>query len=166
MQRQSLGSPVSKLHGHGGPKEDSIIAELDDNPKRKDLFASSTSSSTSSVVADYDEDKHKATKPHRLSSPPPIRPDKFIHLIPLLTLLCFLILFLFSHTPSRSDMAHFKGFKWPPKRLESAENEIGDIGRFTEVKKGDILAIRSLRNLKEIRKLAPKSRYNRKFADF
>ncbi|PON78622.1 hypothetical protein PanWU01x14_018800 [Parasponia andersonii] len=62
MQRQSLGSPVLRLHGHGRSKEDSIIAKLDDNPKCKDLFASSTSSS-SFVVADYDEDKHKAMKP-------------------------------------------------------------------------------------------------------
>ncbi|PON81009.1 hypothetical protein TorRG33x02_232390 [Trema orientale] len=101
MQRQSPGSPVSRLHGHGRPEEDSIIAELDDNPKRKDLFASSTSSSSSSfIVADYDKDKHKAMKPQQLSSPPSIRPDNFIHLIPLYTLLYFLILFLFSHTPS------------------------------------------------------------------
>ena len=97
MQRQSLGSPVSKFQGHGGPKEESLLVE-DDDSKRKDLFASSSSS----AVADYDEDNHKPVKPHRLSSPPPIMPYKFIHLIPLLTLICFLVLFLFSHTPSQS----------------------------------------------------------------
>ncbi|EXB66517.1 hypothetical protein L484_017755 [Morus notabilis] len=165
MQRQSLGSPVSKLHGHGGQKEESLLVE--DDPKRKDLVASSSCSSTSST-ADYGyEDDSKAAKPRRLSSsPPPLRPDRCIHLIPVLTLLCFLILFLFSHTPSQSDMAQFKGFKWPANRIDSAENEIGDIGRFSELRKSDVLAIRSLRNLQEIRKQAPKSRYHRKFADF
>ncbi|GMN30486.1 hypothetical protein TIFTF001_002813 [Ficus carica] len=169
MQRQSLGSPVSKLHGHGGPKEESLIVE--DDPKRKDiLFASSSSAAAaaSSSSASYEEDR--ATKPRRLSSsslsPPPRRPDRFIHLIPFLTLLCFLILFLFSHTPSQSDMAQFKGFKWPANRIDSAENEIGDIGRFSELRKSDVLAIRSLRNLQEIQKQAPKSHYHRKFADF
>ncbi|XP_062073549.1 uncharacterized protein LOC133777819 [Humulus lupulus] len=160
MQRQSLGSPVSKLHSHGGPKEDSLVVE-DGDVKRKDLFASSSS------IVDYDKDNHKATKPHhRLSSPPPIKPHKFIHFIPLLTLLCFFVLFLFSHSPSQSDMAPFIGFKWPAKHLDSAENSIYEIGQFTEVHKGDILAIRSLRNLQEIQKLAPKSRSHRKFADF
>ncbi|KAF4383809.1 hypothetical protein CsatB_003653 [Cannabis sativa] len=163
MQRQSLGSPVSKLHSHGGPKEDSLIVE-DGDVKRKDLFASSSSSSSSAV--DYDEDNHKATKPHRLSSPPPIKPHKFIHFIPLLTLLCFIVLYLCSHSPTQSDMAPFKGFKWPAKHLDSAENSVEEFDQFTEVNKGDILAIRSLRNLQEIQKLAPKSRSHRKFADF
>lgn len=97
MQRQSLGSPVSKLHhshGGAGAKDDSLI--LDDGPKRsKDILAFSASSSE-------DFDDNKATKPHRLSSPPPATPDKVIHVIPVLTVLCFLILFLFSHTPSQS----------------------------------------------------------------
>ncbi|KAL7219305.1 hypothetical protein ACSBR2_012389 [Camellia fascicularis] len=33
--------------------------------------------------------------------------------------------------------------------------EIDDIERFSDIKKGDVLAIRSLRNLKEIEKHAP-----------
>ncbi|KAM5573508.1 hypothetical protein ABKV19_013183 [Rosa sericea] len=93
MQRQSLGSPVSKLHqAHGG--DDTLI--LDDK-RSKDILAFSASSSSS---PDFDD--NKATKPHRLSSPPPTTPDKVIHVIPILTVLCFLILFLFSHTPSQS----------------------------------------------------------------
>lgn len=98
MQRQSLGSPGSKLHhahGGGGPKDDSLI--LDDGPKRpKDILAFSAAS------ASEDFDDNKATKPHRQSSPPPATPDRVIHVIPVLTVLCFLILFLFSHTPSQS----------------------------------------------------------------
>lgn len=100
MQRQSLGgSPGSKLHqAHGGAKEQALL--LDDAPNRsnKDLLVFSTSTS-SSISAD---DDHKASKPHRLSSPPPTAPHKSIHVIPVLTLLCFLILFLFSHSPSQS----------------------------------------------------------------
>ncbi|KAH7514969.1 hypothetical protein FEM48_Zijuj11G0146600 [Ziziphus jujuba var. spinosa] len=119
MQRQSLGSPNSKLHSHGGAKEESLIVE--DDPKRKDLLVSS-----SSISPDY-EDDHKATK----------------------------------------HLAHFKGFKWPAKRLDdSAGNEIGDIDRFMELPKGDVLAIRGMRNLQGIKKPAPKYRNHRKLADF
>ncbi|KAF7085376.1 hypothetical protein CFC21_088809 [Triticum aestivum] len=37
------------------------------------------------------------------------RPERSIHLIPLLTFLCFLLLFLCSHAPSSSDMSSFGG---------------------------------------------------------
>lgn len=96
MQRQSLGSPVSKLHNHGGgAKDESLI--VDNDLKRKELLTSSCS------IINYDsEDDHKATKSHRLSSPFPLRPDKFIHLIPILIVLCFFTLYLFSHNPSQS----------------------------------------------------------------
>ncbi|KAL6651308.1 hypothetical protein ACP70R_010233 [Stipagrostis hirtigluma subsp. patula] len=33
--------------------------------------------------------------------------ERFVHLIPLLTVLCFLLLFLCSHEPSPSDMSSF-----------------------------------------------------------
>uniref|UniRef100_J3LG26 Uncharacterized protein n=1 Tax=Oryza brachyantha TaxID=4533 RepID=J3LG26_ORYBR len=36
-----------------------------------------------------------------------VREERTIHLIPLLTFLCFLLLFLFSHDPSSSDMSSF-----------------------------------------------------------
>lgn len=110
MQRQSLGSPVSKLHIHGGggaggsSKEDLRLTEL--HP------SFSSSSSTSPTVYD-DDDESKTTKPRRFSlSPPPLalssslsthsRPEKLIHLIPLLTLFCFLVLYFSSHSPSPS----------------------------------------------------------------
>jgi hypothetical protein len=89
MQRQSLGSPVSKLHGHGGgAKDDTLIME---EPKHRD----------DDSYCD-DDVEHKATKPHRLSVSPPPRPEKFVHVIPVLTLFCFLVLYLCSHTPSQS----------------------------------------------------------------
>ncbi|XP_004300213.1 PREDICTED: uncharacterized protein LOC101299587 [Fragaria vesca subsp. vesca] len=162
MQRQSLGSPLSKLHqAHGG--DDS----LDDKRSSKDILAFSASSSS----PDFDDDS-KATKPHRLSSPPPTSPDKVIHVIPILTVLCFLILFLFSHTPSPSDLAQFNGFTRLPsaKRIDSADDEVGvgvGVKRFIDISKSDVLAIRSLREVgSETRRLAPRSRSHRKIADF
>ncbi|KAH7576510.1 hypothetical protein ACOSP7_003122 [Xanthoceras sorbifolium] len=147
MQRQSLGSPVSKLHHGGLPKEDSLVTEADD--------------------------ENKTSKPSRrlsLSPPPPSslsthsKPEKLIHLIPLLTLFCFLILYLSSHSPSQSDLEHFNRFNRPANHIDSSEIE--DFGRFIELRRGDVLAIRSLRNLREIEKHAPKSRPPRKIADF
>ncbi|KAG5059118.1 hypothetical protein JHK87_000147 [Glycine soja] len=97
------------------------------------------------LITDEDDD---APKPHRLSlslsSPPPTPPHKFVHLIPLLTLLCFFVLYLFSHSPSPSDLAEKIG---------------GDIGQYMDVKRSDVLAIRSLQQL-------PKPRPHRKLADF
>ncbi|XP_021893603.1 uncharacterized protein LOC110811412 isoform X2 [Carica papaya] len=147
MQRQSLGSPVSKNHSHGAPK-DSEPHSLDD-PKSKD------SASSSSLLTDFDDHRLKSTRPRRLSSSLPqlSTPQKLIHLIPVLTLLCFLILYLSSHNPSQSDA--------------DAAAKIGDVGRGVELSRDDVLAIRSLRSLREIDKHAPKlSRSHRKIADF
>lgn len=110
MQRQSLGSPVSKLHIHGCgsgglSKEDVRLTEL--HP----------SSSTSPTVYD-DDDESKTTKPRRFSlSPPPLplslslsthsRPEKLVHLIPLLTLFCFFVLYFSSHSPSPSGQCTY-----------------------------------------------------------
>ncbi|XVF13666.1 hypothetical protein REPUB_Repub08aG0227600 [Reevesia pubescens] len=157
MQRQSLGSPSSKLHIHGG--EESSVTE---DQKRR-------------VIIDDDDDR-KETKPRRLSFSPSSlsstssltishpKPEKLIHLIPVLTLLCFLVLYLASHSPSQSDLAQFNRFKHRSKHLDSSE--INDVGRFIEFRRGDVLAIRSLRNLQELDKYVPKSRPHRKIADF
>ncbi|KAL1315775.1 uncharacterized protein LOC107487174 isoform X1 [Arachis duranensis] len=133
MHRQSLGSPSSKLH-HGVALADHHALPADDAPK-----------------------------PHRMSSPPHRPPHKLIHLIPLLTLLCFLILYLCSHTPSPSDLDHVPGFNRSSKQhvLDSVA-EINDIERYTDAKRADVFAIRSLRNLQQIQK----NRLNRKLADF
>ncbi|KAH1264176.1 hypothetical protein GmHk_01G000142 [Glycine max] len=113
------------------------------------------------LITDEDDD---APKPHRLSlslsSPPPTPPHKFVHLIPLLTLLCFFVLYLFSHSPSPSDLNHFTGFnRSPSHRLDLAKKIGGDIGQYMDVKRSDVLAIRSLQQL-------PKPRPHRKLADF
>ncbi|OMO77361.1 hypothetical protein CCACVL1_15053 [Corchorus capsularis] len=154
MQRQSLGSPSSKLHIHGG--EESSVSE---DQKRRIII---------------DDDDRKDTKPRRLSFSPsssptssltsPPKPEKLIHLIPVLTLLCFLILYLSSHSPSQSDLAQFNGFKHPSEHIDSSE--ISDASRLLEFRRSDVLAIRSLRNLQELDKYAPKSRPHRKIADF
>ncbi|KAG2676681.1 hypothetical protein I3760_12G064600 [Carya illinoinensis] len=149
MHRQSLGSPATKLHGHGGAKDDTLIVE---DPKRGG--------------GGDDDYEYKALKPRRLSlsSPTPLRPEKFVHVIPLLTLLCFLILYLCSHSPSQSDLAQFNGFKRPAKHIDHP-TEINDVERHIELQKGDVWAIRSLRNLRELGKRSPKSRSHRKLAD-
>ncbi|XP_029125136.1 uncharacterized protein LOC109788704 isoform X2 [Cajanus cajan] len=98
-----------------------------------------------------------APKPHRLSSPPP-PPHKFIHLIPLLTLFCFFVLYLCSHTPSPTDLNHFAGLNRTPSHRLAAKIG-GDIGQYMDVKRSDVLAIRSLQQI-------PKSRPHRKLADF
>ncbi|XP_038888243.1 uncharacterized protein LOC120078100 [Benincasa hispida] len=160
MQRQSLGSPVSKLHGHGaGAKSDEVPA---DDQKRKKHSPSSSS------IFNYDgQDDDQASKSFRFSfpSPYPPRQEKFVHAIPILTIICFLILYFCSHNPSQSDLAQFHGFKRPAEQLEIKAD--GD--ELILPKKGNILAIQSFRNLKEIEKsysLSLKSRPPRKLADF
>ncbi|KAG8066058.1 hypothetical protein GUJ93_ZPchr0004g39995 [Zizania palustris] len=60
-------------------------------------------------VADDDDLEAKPEKA------PAVRPssakERSVHLIPLLTVLCFVLLFLFSHVPSASDMSGFGGNK-------------------------------------------------------
>ncbi|KAL4326231.1 hypothetical protein GQ457_11G020740 [Hibiscus cannabinus] len=153
MQRQSLGSPTSKLRIHGG-EECSVSVD-----QKRQLI--------------IDDDDGKDSKPRRLSfSPPssslasPPKPEKLIHLIPVLTLLCLLILYLNSHNPSQSDLAEFNGFKHSSKHLDSTE--IGDEGGngIMESGRGDILGIRSLKNLQEIDRNVTRYRPHRKIADF
>ncbi|KDP42224.1 hypothetical protein JCGZ_02954 [Jatropha curcas] len=154
MQRQSLGSPVSKLNSHGGaPKEDTLMSD------------------TLSLPA-YDDDggHRKATKPRRFSmsssspSSSPSKPEKLVHFIPILTFLCFLVLYLVSHSPSQSDLSQFNGFKQSLKHIDS----VTDVSGFSELRRGDVLARQSLRNLREIadKRASAKSRAHRKIADF
>ncbi|KAF8027163.1 hypothetical protein BT93_E0165 [Corymbia citriodora subsp. variegata] len=144
MHRQSLGSPASKLHGHGASsaaalssaKDDALLIVDDSSSssaaKRRDSFLSSASL----LLPRYDDDK--PSRPHRLSlaaaaassssssscsSPAsssalsPRKTGKLIHLIPLLTLFCFLVLYLCSHSPSQTDLAQFSGFKQPREQI-------------------------------------------------
>ncbi|OAY65087.1 uncharacterized protein LOC109714586 [Ananas comosus] len=77
MQRQSIGSPSSKLQINGG--------------------GGAASSSSAAAAAE----EVKVEKAIRWSS----RAERSIHLIPLLTLLCFLVLYLLSHDLSPSEIS-------------------------------------------------------------
>ncbi|KAL3737767.1 hypothetical protein ACJRO7_019310 [Eucalyptus globulus] len=189
MQRQSLGSPASKLHGHGAPSaalssaaKDGALVVVDDSSsatKRRDSFL---------LLPRYDGDDDKSSRPHRLSlaaaaaapssssstsSSPALSPrktGKLIHLIPLLTFFCFLVLYLCSHSPSQTDLAQFGGFKHPAEQIVTTD--IDEIGRFSEVRRGDALAFRSQRSLREVARRSQQQQprtsraVHRKFADF
>ncbi|KAG7011375.1 hypothetical protein SDJN02_26280 [Cucurbita argyrosperma subsp. argyrosperma] len=159
MQRQSLGSPVSKLHGHGaGAKSDQL--PTGDQKRKKH------SPSSSSIVIYDGQDDEKVSKSFRFSfpSPSPPRQENLVHAIPILTVICFLILYICSHTPSQSDLAQFHGFKRPSEQLAEIKAD-GD--ELIVPKQGNILAVQSFRNLKEIEKSSSlKSRSPRKLADF
>ncbi|MBA0609733.1 hypothetical protein Godav_021745 [Gossypium davidsonii] len=153
MQRQSLGSPTSKLHIHGG--EEITGAIVDDDDRRKDSKSRRLTFSASS-----------SSSPLLLPSSP--KSEKLIHLIPVLTLLCFLILYLNSHSPSQSGTffsvleIRTRGYSINLRH----SREIGEVSRFMEFRRGDVLAIRSQRNLQELDKYIVKSRPHRKVADF
>ncbi|KAJ4839127.1 hypothetical protein Tsubulata_042713 [Turnera subulata] len=181
MHRQSLGSPASKLHhGHGAARNDAASASLSSNDHCHLV---------TDIIDDDDDDDHKAAKPRRFSTSPssspmsfPVssaKPERLIHLIPLLTFFCFLVLYLVSHNPTPSDLAHFDGLFFPffsffveffvclLLRVDSAA-EVSDASVMAELRRGDFLAIRSVRNLQEIAgeaRAAPmKPRSHRKFA--
>ncbi|KAG9452460.1 hypothetical protein H6P81_005364 [Aristolochia fimbriata] len=118
MQRQSLGSPASKLHVHGVKEED-----LDGDEKRREL-------------GERDGDK-KAEKVHRSSRR---GEDSVIHLIPFVVLACFLILVLVSHSPSDEELLKHGGFK----RFSDQEGTMrvdSDFERLLEMKKGNVLGV-------------------------
>ncbi|CAH9080781.1 unnamed protein product [Cuscuta europaea] len=148
MHRQSLGSPGSKnLNGHGvivGGRDDGFQAALP---------------ATESSHSNYDEGEgRKSLK--RVS-----KAEKYVHLIPLLTVFCFLVLYLSSHRPTENDLAQFNGFKPFQKPKESGG--IADLHGVLEIEKTDALAIRSLRNLREIDgRMNSRYRFHRKIANF
>uniref|UniRef100_A0A0A9FPH0 Uncharacterized protein n=1 Tax=Arundo donax TaxID=35708 RepID=A0A0A9FPH0_ARUDO len=59
-------------------------------------------------VGHHDDDDVEA-KPEKAPAPRSSEKERSVHLIPLLTLLCFLLLFLCSHDPSASDVSSFEG---------------------------------------------------------
>ncbi|XP_068651121.1 uncharacterized protein [Aristolochia californica] len=141
MQRQSLGSPATKLHVHGFKEED-----LDSDDKRRD-------------VEERDSDK-KAEKVHRSSH----GRDSMIHFIPFIVLVCFLILVLVSHSPSDEELFKLGGLK-----RFSAPQVDSDFERLLEIKKGNVLAVVSHRSLQEVAGRVRKSqpRYlSRKLGNF
>ncbi|GMJ16052.1 hypothetical protein like AT2G35470 [Hibiscus trionum] len=138
MQRQSLGSPTSKLQMHGGEK-----ITGDDDQKRR-------------VIIDGEDSKESKTlrSPFYPSSPSFSLPHKSEKLIPILTLLCFLLLYLNSHSPSQSDLATFNGLK----HFDSRE-----IGRFMEIQISERQC--SGDSKQKLDKYASKYRLHRKMTD-
>ncbi|KAL2901239.1 Pyrrolidone-carboxylate peptidase [Bienertia sinuspersici] len=149
MQRQSLGSPNRGIVS----KDDAAVSKSED-PKRRN-------SSPSLFIGD---DETKPERPLRCHS----QPEKLIHLIPILILLCFFILYLSSHDPSAKDLAQFNGLKHPEKIIDATD--IDDIGGNVdnELKGNGIFVIRSLRNLQEEIQGDANKRYHshRKLGDF
>ncbi|CAN1256607.1 hypothetical protein LINPERPRIM_LOCUS9378 [Linum perenne] len=159
MHRQSLGSPVSKLHFHGG----SLPKHNDDDD------SCILASSLPPPLLDYDDERLKTAKPSRRfsssasasasaspSSMPPsphaATPEKLIHLIPIVVLFCFLILYLVSHNPSQSNSDEMNSI----------------VGELNSLKAKDVLPIRSFRNLQETEEggniQKSRSQHHRKFA--
>lgn len=202
MQRQSLGSPVSKLYIHGAKGANKNDAVIFDDPERTVL------PSHSNDLGDAD-DYCKAMKTRRrLSSPPSSsfsvpsstpQPGKLVHFIPLITLLCFFVLYLVSHDPSSSGKtsirnltcsfpisnldsepliplclrrfgsvqwseAILEGYRYNALRISCFSNsrklylvvldicftdssDIREVDAFSDLLRGDVLAIRNLKNL-------------------
>ncbi|XP_027082925.1 uncharacterized protein [Coffea arabica] len=149
MHRQSLGSPAAKLHANGV-----VIV--------KDTSSSSSPSSSSPeqqqkkkkklgvLISNDDEDEKQNKKPHHKTTPSG-HPEKLVHLIPLLTLLCIFILYLNSHDPSQNDSTN-----------------IEQIHGALEIGKSEALGIGSMRNLQGVDREGgnSKNRLNRKIGDF
>ncbi|XP_071708428.1 uncharacterized protein [Rutidosis leptorrhynchoides] len=159
MHRQSLGSPAYKLHTHGllfpgaGIIKDDISTNNISEDHRTDKLLPASSSDD---VADDEE--RKSQKSVSVSSS-----TKLVHLIPLLTFLCFVILYLSSHDPSGTDVAQFSGYSTfsSKKTVTDSVDDIDDnIGRgFMETEKNNVLAIRRMRNLQQ----QERRRFHRKF---
>ncbi|KAK4803367.1 hypothetical protein SAY86_001570 [Trapa natans] len=165
MQRQSLlGSPVSKLHSHGGAavamaREDAPTSE---DPKRRDSFSASSPLSNYEIGEDHKTAKLRRLSSSSSSSRSSSRPEKFVHIIPVITLMCFLILYLCSHSPTQMDLAGFNGFK----RIEDTNKIMDSLGQLSELEASDVIAIRSPRNLHEIRKRSSRFQLGREVGDF
>ncbi|PWA42144.1 hypothetical protein CTI12_AA441860 [Artemisia annua] len=132
MHRQSLGSPASKLHINNTILFTGAITT--------DTLNSEKSPSSSSSSSTIDDVQHKLQKPYQQKLTISFSPTSLIHLIPILTFLCFLILYLSSHDPSRTDLAQFNGFT-----AFASKNIVID----DTVEKNDVLEIRSMRNLQQ-----------------
>ncbi|XP_062185687.1 uncharacterized protein LOC133889214 [Phragmites australis] len=59
------------------------------------------------AVEEGDDDDDVEAKPEKAPAPRSSGKARSVHLIPLLTVLCFLLLFLCSHDPSPSEMSSF-----------------------------------------------------------
>ncbi|VFQ73158.1 unnamed protein product [Cuscuta campestris] len=150
MHRQSLGSP-----GSNHLKSNGVIAG-----RRESLSAAAVPAAESSPST-FDADEGRKSLKRRLS-----KAERIVHLIPLLTVLCFFILYILSHRPTENDLAQFKGFKPFLKPIESGDIR-ADLRGVLNLENGDnVLAVRNLRDLREIGRKSSKNRVHRKIASF
>lgn len=97
MQRQSLGSPGSKVHVNG-----LVLVKEDVHSNIPSSSTSDLSSQKPFSIDDDDDDGEEDKLQKKLHRPHDKDKKKFIHLIPVLTLFCILVLYLSSHSPSQS----------------------------------------------------------------
>ncbi|KAK9144251.1 hypothetical protein Sjap_004154 [Stephania japonica] len=136
MQRQSLSSPNSKLCFDGDERiEEREVDELSARDEEENKLEKTTTKNSRSA-------------------------EKSIHLIPILTIACILVLYLCSHDPSQKDLVQLKGLKASSIKLDSVSSELE---RFVEIDRSDVFAIRGHRSLQEIDNEAEDSRLHRKF---
>lgn len=95
MQRQSLGSPGSKVQVNG-----LVLVKEDVHSNIPSSSTSDLSSQKPFSIDDDDDDGEEDKLQKKLHRPHDTK--KFIHLIPVLTLFCILVLYLSSHSPSQS----------------------------------------------------------------
>uniref|UniRef100_A0A7N1A764 Uncharacterized protein n=1 Tax=Kalanchoe fedtschenkoi TaxID=63787 RepID=A0A7N1A764_KALFE len=118
MHRQSLGSPGSEHHhalGGGAAGNGKKAAAIEASEESKRLSAAT------SALAFNGDDKEKIKLPKSQRPSPTAsktnkknkNSEKLIHGIPVLTLVCFFILYLSSHDPTRSELDVFGGLKRP-----------------------------------------------------
>uniref|UniRef100_A0A7N1A965 Uncharacterized protein n=1 Tax=Kalanchoe fedtschenkoi TaxID=63787 RepID=A0A7N1A965_KALFE len=178
MHRQSLGSPGSEHHhalggGAAGNGEKAAAIEASEESKR-------LSAATSALAFNDDKEKIKLPKSQR-PSPTASKTnkknktsEKLIHGIPVLTLVCFFILYLSSHDPTRSELDVFGGLKRPEVAIGTVPIQTNKFNYPLErywrnASKGrDTAANRRHRNLRGIQtSAASKSRnVHRKIGDF
>ncbi|KAI3822315.1 hypothetical protein L1987_09904 [Smallanthus sonchifolius] len=154
MHRQSLGSPAYKLHSHGVLfAGDGVIKnDIDSNLISEDLQSHRKDKLASCSASGADDEQRKSPKPYLQRHILISSSTRLVHLIPLLTFLCFLILYLSSHDPSRKDLAQFTGFTTISSKktvIDSIDLDDNAGGGFLEIEKNDALAIRSMRNLQQ-----------------
>ncbi|KAK1272702.1 hypothetical protein QJS04_geneDACA012162 [Acorus gramineus] len=138
MHRQSIGSPASK-HNH-----QQQLLQIDGDVDRKRRSSSAVSGSGA------DEEEIKAEKIARSAS---ARAEKILHLIPLLVLLCFFVLYLRSHDPDFPKIVAVGGSF---DRIAASTERLFET---TSGRIGDVLAMNGHRSLHELgrrnRKVGP-----------
>ncbi|XP_076896336.1 uncharacterized protein LOC143549290 [Bidens hawaiensis] len=148
MHRQSLSSPASK-HAVIFSGDGVITTDIDKNFASDDLRKDKLSSCSAVGAADEHRKRHVLVS----SS------TRLVHLIPVLTFVCFLILYLSSHDPSRTDLAQFSGFATISSKktvIDSIDMDDNIGGGFL---KNNALAIRSTRNLQQEEEEAERHRF-------